>query len=86
MCKWFIRLFVVLYIAALALLAIGMFGFFGQPRDPLAAIFIIPLGLPWNMAIGLTPEPLWPWLMAAAPVLNIALLGWLCQRFASRPT
>ncbi|SIO43765.1 hypothetical protein SAMN05444722_2147 [Rhodovulum sp. ES.010] len=71
--------FIVLYVAALALLAIGTFGVFGQPRDPLSGVFLIPLGLPWNRMIDVFPEPLWPWLAAAAPAVNAALLITLCR-------
>jgi len=83
MCKWFVGIFSVLYLLALILLIVGTFGLFGQPSDPLSGIFLIPLGLPWNQLVDLAPEPLWPWLTAAAPIANIALLGWLCRRFSA---
>ena len=43
----------------------GTFGLFGTERDPLAGVFLLPLGLPWVLAIDLFPEPLWPWLTVA---------------------
>jgi hypothetical protein len=74
-----VRVFAVLYAAALAIFLIGSFGLFGQPRDPLAGAFLIPLGLPWNLAVDAAPEPFWPWLAAAAPTLNLLLLVGLCR-------
>jgi hypothetical protein len=79
MCKWVLRIYTVLYVFALILLVIGMFGLFGQPRDPLSGVFLIPLGLPWNQFVDLAPEPFWPWLTAAAPLLNIFLIGRICR-------
>jgi len=83
MCKWAVRIFAIAYMVALILLVVGTFGLFGQPSDPLAGIFLIPMGMPWNWAVDLAPEPMWPWLSAAAPILNIILLRWLCRRFGS---
>ena len=83
MCKWFIRVFTLAYVAALIILVVGTFGLFGQPSDPLAGVFLIPMGWPWNWAVDLTPEPMWIWLTAAAPILNIILFRWLCRRFTS---
>ena len=40
-------IFAVLYVIALGLLIIGTNGLFGQERDPLSGVFLIPLGLPW---------------------------------------
>lgn len=78
-CRWAVRLFALAYAGALALYAIGALGLFGQPRDPLSGVFLIPLGWPWNRAVDLAPEPLWPWLAAAAPLLNLLLLAGLCR-------
>lgn len=44
--KWAFYVFVVLYLLALALLAIGTFGWFGQEQDPLSGVFLLPFGLP----------------------------------------
>ncbi len=81
-CKWVIRIFGVLYLLALALLLIGTFGLFGQERDPLAGVFLMPLGLPWVLWLNGLPEPVLPWLGALAPVLNLALLTALCRVLA----
>ncbi|MFL0357400.1 hypothetical protein ACI5KX_13080 [Erythrobacter sp. GH1-10] len=77
--KWVFFVFIALYAAALALLAIGTFGWFGQEQDPLSGIFLMPLGLPWNLIgdrIGLTG----PWFAILAPAINAAILFWLWRR------
>lgn len=77
--RWAFAIFVALYLIALALLAIGTFGLFGQARDPLSAVFLIPLGLPWNLladAAGLTGF----WAMILAPLPNATILWWLSHR------
>ena len=79
-----LRIVGALYLAALALLIIGTFGLFGQERDPLAGIFLIPLGLPWNLWLDALPDPVRPWLAALAPMLNLAILTLLCRRFGGR--
>jgi hypothetical protein len=78
-CKWFIAIIGAAYLFALALYLMGTFGLFGQGRDPLAGVFLVPLGLPWNLAIDLLPEITWPWLGAAAPLINLDLLASLCR-------
>ena len=50
-CKEVIGLFVLLYVIALLLLAVGTWGLFGAERDPLSAVFLVPLGLPWNLLL-----------------------------------
>jgi hypothetical protein len=74
--------FLVLYLLALAVLAIGTFGWFGAEPDPLSGVFLIPLGLPWNLLVDSLPEPLWPWLAAAAPALNLLLVRFVCDQYA----
>lgn len=78
-CRLIVRLFGLAYLAALAVLAIGTFGLFGQQGDPLSGIFLLPLGLPWNRMIDVFPEPLWPWLAAAAPGVNLLIVRGLCH-------
>lgn len=68
-----------LYLGALALFAVGTFGLRGAPRDPLSGIFLIPLGLPWTHLVDLFPEPLWPWVVVAAPALNLLMLRLVCK-------
>ncbi len=68
------------YLVALALLLIGTFGLFGQERDPLSGIFLMPLGLPWNLMLEAFPDHVLPWLAALTPLLNILILSLLCRR------
>ncbi|WP_066555474.1 hypothetical protein [Croceicoccus bisphenolivorans] len=46
--KWVFRIFTLAYVIALGLFLVGTFGWVGQEPDPLAGVFLIPLGLPWN--------------------------------------
>ncbi len=74
------RLLILLYVVALFLFLVGHFGWFGQERTALAGVFLAPLGLPWNMLFSRAPEPLLPWLGLGAPIINIAILSFLCRR------
>ncbi|ANY19783.1 hypothetical protein A6F68_01266 [Tsuneonella dongtanensis] len=77
--KWAFYVFVALYAIALVLLAIGTFGWFGQERDPLSAVFLLPLGLPWNILAdkaGLDG----PLAAILSPAINAAILYWLWKR------
>ena len=76
-----VRIVGVLYLVALALLLIGTFGLFGQEQDPLAGVFLIPLGLPWNLWLDSMPDALLPWFAALSPALNIVILKLLCSYF-----
>jgi hypothetical protein len=77
--KWIFGLFVILYAAASLLFLIGTFGWFGQDADPLAGVFLMPLGLPWNLladrlglpgvAVGLL-----------SPAVTAGILLWLWRR------
>lgn len=78
-CRWVVRIFAVLYLVALALGLIGTFGWFGQERDPLSWVFIVPLGLPWNQMLDGFGTAAIPWLAALAPLLNIAILAGACR-------
>lgn len=80
-CQWVIRITGVLYLVALALLLIGKLGLFAQERDPLAGVFLMPLGLPWVLWTGKFPDPWLPWLAVFAPLLNLAILSLLCRFF-----
>lgn len=79
-CRILVPAFAVLYGIALVLFAIGAFGLFGAERDPLSAVFLLPLGLPWSRLVDILPEVLWPWAAALAPLLNLAVLRLLCRR------
>ncbi|MBY6004465.1 hypothetical protein KUV62_11130 [Salipiger bermudensis] len=78
-CRWVVRIFAALYLVALALLLIGTFGLFGQERDPLSGVFLIPLGLPWVLWLDGVADSLKPWLAVFAPLLNIVILGTVCR-------
>lgn len=82
---WAFRIFVVIYAIALVLLAIGTFGWFGQEKDPLSAVFLFPLGLPWNVLAdkaGIAG----PAAMVLAPAVTAAILCWLAYRRRHSPT
>ncbi len=55
-CRLVTAIFAALYVLALGLLTVGTSGLFGQPRDPLSGVFLIPLGLLWNRMIDAFPE------------------------------
>jgi hypothetical protein len=77
-CRWSLAVVGAAYVFALGVYVIGAFGLCGQIRSPLAGVFLIPLGLPWNLAIDSLPEATWPWLAAAAPLINLGILATLC--------
>jgi drug/metabolite transporter superfamily protein YnfA len=82
--KGLVVVLAVLYVVALLLFLVGNFGLFGSDSGPLAGVFLVPLGLPWNHMIDVFPEPFWPWLGAAAPLVNIAIAygAWRLSRRA----
>lgn len=77
--KWAFLIFTGLYVIAVVLLAIGVFGWFGQEKDPLSAVFLMPLGLPWNLIadkLGFAN-----WLTAVlAPAINATVLYMIWKR------
>ena len=70
---------IALYAAALFVWAVGSFGWFGEERDPLSAVFLVPLGLPWTLFASGAPEATLPWIGGLAPLVNIAILRWLAR-------
>ncbi len=84
-CNWVVRVFAVLYLLALAALAIGSFGLFGEERDPLSGVFLMPLGLPWVLWSDGLPEAARPWAAILAPALNLVLLAGLCRLAGRTP-
>ena len=80
-CRYVLLAFLFLYLAALALLAIGTFGLFGNEQDPLAGLFLIPLGIPWVYVLDFA------WLNdngrlllgLVSPVLNLVLIRAICR-------
>ena len=82
-CQWVVWIVGVLYLVALALLLIGTFGLFGQERDPLSGIFLIPLGMPWILWVDGFSDSLKPWLAALSPLFNIRIIAagcWFLRR------
>lgn len=77
-CRFVLIVLTVAYFLALALLAIGTFGLFGAEKDPLSAVFLVPLGLPWILMVDGLPEGLRLWAALLAPALNIALVKLVC--------
>lgn len=78
-CRIVLVLFAILYACGLGVLAIGTVGLFGVTPDPLSGIYVIVLGLPWVLFADGAPEVLTPWLAAAAPLVNLAILLALCR-------
>ncbi len=72
--------FAALYAVALFVFLTGTFGWFGQDTDPLSGVFLLPLGLPWVLAVEAAPETVRPWLAVIAPLLNLAILILVCRR------
>lgn len=83
-CRILVAAFAVVYVGALALLLIGTFGLFGQERDPLSGVFLLPLGLPWNMFLDGLPEDTLPWAAAGAPLVNLLVLAGVCRAMFHR--
>ncbi len=77
--KWAFLIFLGLYLVALAVLAMGTFGWFGQEQDPLSGVFLLPLGLPWNILAD--RAGLGGALVAIlAPLVNAGILYWLWRK------
>jgi len=72
--------FAVLYGIALFLLLIGTLGWFGQAKDPLAGVFLLPLGMPWVQVLDMLSGSA-PWTPVLAPLINMFLIRVLGQYF-----
>jgi len=79
LCLWVVIGFAAVYAAAFVLFLIGTYGWFGSPQGPLAGVFLVPLGLPWNLWLDGLPESARQVAAAAAPALNLLLLWALCR-------
>ncbi len=73
-CKIVGWLFAIAYMAALAALAISYWGLFGAEKDPLGGVFLIPLGLPWNLALAGAPSRFQLAIGLFAPLVNCLIL------------
>ena len=78
-CRLIFFTFLLAYVLALGLLAIGTLGLFGSEADPLAGVFVVPLGLPWNLLLDGFPSSARPWLAAGAPLLNLFVIWLACR-------
>ncbi|WP_292025489.1 hypothetical protein [Maritimibacter sp. UBA3975] len=83
-CRIVINLFAIAYLVALVLLAIGTFGLLGQEEDPLSGVFLLPLGLPWNLMIDPGDGRALVWVAILAPLVNVAILIVLCRFIGKR--
>jgi hypothetical protein len=72
-------IFVVAYVAALAIWIIGNYGLFGQERDPLSAVFLVILGQPWIRLTAVLPENLRSLAGALSPMPTLVIL-YILQR------
>ncbi len=81
--SWLLYIFAILYACALALFLVGMLGLFRSEQGPLAGIFLIPLGLPWNRVLDFAwlTDPGRIWLTVLAPLINILVLWLIRSRF-----
>ncbi len=82
-CRLTANAYLALSLAAIAILLIGTYGLFGQERDPLAAVYVVVLGMPWVRFADLAPEAARPWLALAAPLVNVAILRAFCARLSA---
>ncbi len=77
--KWVFWIFLSFYVVAVFLMLVGTFGWFGQEEDPLSAVFLMPLGLPWNLLadkIGLANA----WVALLSPAANLGIIYWFWKR------
>ena len=78
-CRLVVIGFSIVYALAAGLFVVGTYGLFGSPSGPLAGVFLVPFGWPWNQMIDVLPEPLWPTLAALAPAVNLVILMLICR-------
>jgi len=78
-CRRIVIAFATLYALAFVLFLIGSYGWFGSPQGPLAGVFLMPLGLPWNHWLDALPPAVRPAAAVLAPALNLLLLWGLCR-------
>jgi hypothetical protein len=83
-CGILVIVFAGLYLGALVAFAAGTCGLFGSPQGPLAGVFLVPLGMPWNWFVDAFPQVAWPVLAALAPAINLILLVAGCRRLRRR--
>ena len=69
-----LAVFLLVYLFALAVFVVGEYGLFGMPKDPLAGILILPLGLPWILFFDPESNGLGVVEAALCPLVNFAIL------------
>ena len=84
MCRILVWVLITLYLFALAIFVIGNFGLFGTQADPLAGVYLVILGQPWNRLVDLLPESAWPYASALSPICNILVLSFFCRWLSNR--
>ena len=77
-CRGVLVILAVAYALALLAYLSGTFGWFGQTKDPLSGIFLIPLGMPWSLID--FPQRMAPVLAALAPALNLGIIWVICRK------
>lgn len=77
--KWAFWIFIALYALAFLLYLIGTFGWLGQEKDPLSGVFLLPLGLPWNLLADRIVMG-GPLVALLSPAINAGILFWLWKR------
>lgn len=83
-CRILLVTFAAAYLFALAILIIGTYGLFGEASSLLSAVYLLLLGWPWTLMVEVFPEPLWPWLAAVAPAMNLLVLFGICRVASSK--
>jgi len=83
-CSLVFILFALAYLAAIGIFLTGLYEWFGADQDPLSAVFLMPLGLPWNQLIDLAPESFRPWLALLAPLANLLFVWSLRHRYSMK--
>ena len=78
-CRLLVAMFAALYAAAFLLFLIGVFGWFGSPQGPLAGVFLVLLGIPWNLWVDRLPDSLRVPAAIAVPALNLLVLWGACS-------
>ena len=71
LCRVVLWIFAALYLMALFVFAIGVFGWFGAKPDPLSGVYLIFIGQPWIFLVDSFPEAAWPFAAALTPAINL---------------
>jgi len=82
-CRIFASLFAVVYLGALGVMIIGVYGLFGVQPGPLSAVYLLMLGAPWTGLMMPLLESLGDTatiaLLAVAPLINLAAIYAICR-------